>query len=108
MLMCAALEASYGGEDAYFASDVGGGALGVADGVGGWADSEVNPAGAAPLGSSPPVPFAMSLYQSPPESFRTDVRSAKNDRGMPVGASCLTAGEQLVVSNNLAGLGLKS
>eukprot|EP00199_Chlamydomonas_sp_CCMP681_P002432 CAMPEP_0119108012 /NCGR_PEP_ID=MMETSP1180-20130426/12991_1 /TAXON_ID=3052 ORGANISM="Chlamydomonas cf sp, Strain CCMP681" /NCGR_SAMPLE_ID=MMETSP1180 /ASSEMBLY_ACC=CAM_ASM_000741 /LENGTH=385 /DNA_ID=CAMNT_0007093571 /DNA_START=92 /DNA_END=1249 /DNA_ORIENTATION=- len=34
----------YGGEDAYFVSDVGGGAMGVADGVGGWAESGVNPA----------------------------------------------------------------
>ena len=43
------LKESYGGEDAWFVSDVGGGALGVADGVGGWADSEINPAGAALL-----------------------------------------------------------
>jgi protein phosphatase PTC7 len=35
---------SYGGEDAYFFSSIGGGALGVADGVGGWAESGVNPA----------------------------------------------------------------
>jgi serine/threonine protein phosphatase PrpC len=40
----------YGGEDAYFVSSVGGGALGVADGVGGWADSGVNPAGVAQEG----------------------------------------------------------
>ncbi|KAK9815581.1 hypothetical protein WJX72_006209 [[Myrmecia] bisecta] len=37
-------KASYGGEDAYFVSQVGGGAFGVADGVGGWADSGINPA----------------------------------------------------------------
>jgi len=37
-------KAHYGGEDAYFASAAGGGALGVADGVGGWAESGVNPA----------------------------------------------------------------
>jgi protein phosphatase PTC7 len=37
-------KASYGGEDAFFVSSVGGGALGVADGVGGWAESGVNPA----------------------------------------------------------------
>jgi len=37
-------KAHYGGEDAHFVSAVGGGALGVADGVGGWADSGVNPA----------------------------------------------------------------
>ena len=54
-LRCAVLEASYGGEDAYFASDVGGGALGVADGVGGWADSEINPAGAGPAGGPRPL-----------------------------------------------------
>jgi len=34
----------YGGEDAHFISDVYGGALGVADGVGGWQESGVNPA----------------------------------------------------------------
>ncbi|KIZ06030.1 serine/threonine protein phosphatase [Monoraphidium neglectum] len=37
-------KASYGGEDAFFVSAAGGGALGVADGVGGWAESNVNPA----------------------------------------------------------------
>jgi len=46
-LATAGPQESYGGEDAWFESDVGGGALGVADGVGGWADSEINPAGAA-------------------------------------------------------------
>ncbi|KAI8465998.1 MAG: phosphatase 2C-like domain-containing protein [Monoraphidium minutum] len=35
---------SYGGEDAFFVSRKNGGALGVADGVGGWAESNVNPA----------------------------------------------------------------
>ncbi|GAX73580.1 hypothetical protein CEUSTIGMA_g1031.t1 [Chlamydomonas eustigma] len=35
---------SYGGEDAHFISSVGGGACGVADGVGGWQESGVNPA----------------------------------------------------------------
>nr|ADI46917.1 MTM0349 [Volvox carteri f. nagariensis] len=34
----------YGGEDAHFVSDYGGGVLGVADGVGGWQESGVNPA----------------------------------------------------------------
>ncbi|KIZ01643.1 putative PTC7 protein phosphatase [Monoraphidium neglectum] len=34
----------YGGEDAFFVSAAGGGALGVADGVGGWAESGINPA----------------------------------------------------------------
>eukprot|EP00798_Chlamydomonas_sp_ICE-L_P010107 gene10107-8009_t len=33
-----------GGEDAWFATDAGFGALGVADGVGGWAEENVNPA----------------------------------------------------------------
>ena len=37
-------KASYGGEDAFFISDVGGGAAGVADGVGGWQESGINPA----------------------------------------------------------------
>ena len=39
------LQESYGGEDAFFVSDAGGGAMGVADGVGGWQESGVNPAG---------------------------------------------------------------
>jgi hypothetical protein len=39
------LQASYGGEDAFFISNAGGGALGIADGVGGWQDSGINPAG---------------------------------------------------------------
>ncbi|KAG2429355.1 hypothetical protein HXX76_011121 [Chlamydomonas incerta] len=34
----------YGGEDAHFISDYGGGMMGVADGVGGWQESGVNPA----------------------------------------------------------------
>mmetsp|Transcript_28658 Transcript_28658/g.52680 ORF Transcript_28658/g.52680 Transcript_28658/m.52680 type:complete len:371 (-) Transcript_28658:1403-2515(-) len=34
----------YGGEDAHFLTDYGGGAMGVADGVGGWQESGVNPA----------------------------------------------------------------
>ena len=34
----------YGGEDAHFISEVGGGSCGVADGVGGWQESGVNPA----------------------------------------------------------------
>nr|BBC28495.1 protein phospatase 2C [Eudorina sp. 2006-703-Eu-15] len=34
----------YGGEDAHFMSDYGGGVIGVADGVGGWQESGVNPA----------------------------------------------------------------
>lgn len=39
------LQSDYGGEDAFFTSPVGGGAFGVADGVGGWQDSGINPAG---------------------------------------------------------------
>ena len=39
---------SYGGEDAFFISPVGGGAIGVADGVGGWANAGINPAGELP------------------------------------------------------------
>lgn len=38
-------QASYGGEDAYFVSKQNGFAFGVADGVGGWANSGINPAG---------------------------------------------------------------
>ena len=41
------LQRSYGGEDAHFVSDVGGGALGIADGVGGWVRDGINPAGAS-------------------------------------------------------------
>jgi protein phosphatase PTC7 len=37
-------KAHYGGEDAHFVSQAGGGAIGVADGVGGWAESGINPA----------------------------------------------------------------
>ncbi|BDA48584.1 Protein phosphatase PTC7 homolog [Coccomyxa sp. Obi] len=37
-------KASYGGEDAFFMSNSGGGAMGVADGVGGWQESGINPA----------------------------------------------------------------
>lgn len=37
-------KAHYGGEDAFFVSAVGGGAIGIADGVGGWAESGINPA----------------------------------------------------------------
>lgn len=37
-------KAHYGGEDAHFISSVGWGAIGVADGVGGWNDSGVSPA----------------------------------------------------------------
>eukprot|EP00955_Chlamydomonas_euryale_P046801 353509-Chlamydomonas_euryale.AAC.7 len=40
-------QVSYGGEDAHFVSNIGGGAIGVADGVGGWQAEGVNPAGAA-------------------------------------------------------------
>ena len=39
------LQRSYGGEDAHFVSDIGGGALGIADGVGGWVRDGINPAG---------------------------------------------------------------
>lgn len=39
------LQVSYGGEDAYFVSEQHGFAFGVADGVGGWANSGINPAG---------------------------------------------------------------
>jgi len=38
-------QASYGGEDAFFISQQGSTAFGVADGVGGWANSGINPAG---------------------------------------------------------------
>lgn len=39
------MQASYGGEDAFFISQQGSTTFGVADGVGGWANSGVNPAG---------------------------------------------------------------
>eukprot|EP00955_Chlamydomonas_euryale_P067785 359937-Chlamydomonas_euryale.AAC.11 len=38
-------QVSWGGEDAHFVSSAGGGAMGVADGVGGWHETGVNPAG---------------------------------------------------------------
>ncbi len=37
-------KAHYGGEDAFFVSELGAGAAGIADGVGGWQESGVNPA----------------------------------------------------------------
>ena len=43
------MQASYGGEDAYFISQQDGCAFGVADGVGGWANSGINPAGLAQI-----------------------------------------------------------
>lgn len=46
------LQAAYGGEDAFFTSSVGGGAFGVADGVGGWQESGINPAGTTRLPTS--------------------------------------------------------
>ena len=39
------VQASYGGEDAFFISQQGSTAFGVADGVGGWVTSGINPAG---------------------------------------------------------------
>lgn len=39
------MQVHYGGEDSHFVSEAYGGALGVADGVGGWQESGVNPAG---------------------------------------------------------------
>ncbi|EFJ40674.1 hypothetical protein VOLCADRAFT_108071 [Volvox carteri f. nagariensis] len=47
----------YGGEDAHFISEYGGGVLGVADGVGGWQESGVNPAG-----KEVNISFPFSLY----------------------------------------------
>lgn len=38
-------KAHYGGEDAFFVSDAGAGLAGIADGVGGWQEAGVNPAG---------------------------------------------------------------
>lgn len=46
------MQVSYGGEDAHFISDVRGGALGVADGVGGWKEEGINPAGQGRAGAS--------------------------------------------------------
>lgn len=37
-------KAHYGGEDAFFVSEAGGGRAGIADGVGGWQEAGVNPA----------------------------------------------------------------
>ena len=42
---CQFFQAHYGGEDAFFISEAGGGAFGIADGVGSWAEEGVNPAG---------------------------------------------------------------
>ena len=52
------MQESYGGEDAFFISKAGGGAFGVADGVGGWQDSGINPAGLSlSLSSWLPIPL---------------------------------------------------
>lgn len=40
-------KAHYGGEDAFFVSDAGAGLAGIADGVGGWQEAGINPAGVA-------------------------------------------------------------
>ncbi len=42
---CIFAQASYGGEDAFFISQERSTAFGVADGVGGWVNSGINPAG---------------------------------------------------------------
>ncbi len=42
---CFSVQASYGGEDAFFISQERSTAFGVADGVGGWVNSGINPAG---------------------------------------------------------------
>lgn len=42
---CIIAQASYGGEDAFFISQERSTAFGVADGVGGWVKSGINPAG---------------------------------------------------------------
>jgi len=42
---CNPVQASYGGEDAFFISQERSTAFGVADGVGGWVKSGINPAG---------------------------------------------------------------
>ena len=39
------IQADYGGEDAYYVSDMGGGTFGVADGVGSWNEAGINPGG---------------------------------------------------------------
>ena len=38
-------QADYGGEDAFYVSDMGGGTFGVADGVGSWNEAGINPGG---------------------------------------------------------------
>lgn len=75
----ALVQLKYGGEDAFFTSSVGGGAMGVADGVGGWAYAGVNPAGKKVDCQStakaeailqewpwqaPPAPFALLIQAS--------------------------------------------
>lgn len=55
-------QVSYGGEDAHFITDVGGGAIGVADGVGGWQESGVNPAGAAQQATLPGCSWAVCRW----------------------------------------------
>ena len=66
------MQVSYGGEDAHFISDVLGGALGVADGVGGWKEEGINPAGQGRAGAS--AAPACSLCMLPQHLFHPQSR----------------------------------
>lgn len=56
-----------GGEDAWFISQMGGGAIGVSDGVGGWRESGVNPGGELPRPPAPlPELVPLNSSTSPP------------------------------------------
>lgn len=80
-----ALQVSYGGEDAWFTSDMGGGAIGVADGVGGWADSEINPAGAwvAVPSQRLVTPFVPGLSVQNDHTMRIALHTAAPVSGSP-------------------------
>ena len=79
----------YGGEDAYFISTVGGGACGVSDGVGGWADSGVNPA-----------EYSQTLMEYAKETLTQGMTDAPGENSS-VSGECINIVETENVSNQL-------
>ena len=67
---CTFAQASYGGEDAFFISQERSTAFGVADGVGGWVNSGINPAGL--------MSFAISASSWPASSMEVVMHLSEN------------------------------
>ena len=88
MCLSATLQESYGGEDAYFISEAGGGAFGVADGVGGWQESGINPAGTSPR------PIVHLTCPDEAAGHLAVCSSAKLLQGVSLAPHCLAAGKQ--------------